>query len=174
MAHRPSKEEYYLEIAKAVSKRSTCLRRRFGAIIVKNDAIVSTGYNGPARGVINCYEVGCLKDELNAPEYSNYDICPAVHAEENAIINAARNGANVNGGIMYLYGEYVKTGQPSESVPCDRCKRAIINAGIVKVITINSRGEIVQYDVQSWVNYDTQRYVTMMNEARLKKNKKEK
>ncbi|MCD6514415.1 MAG: dCMP deaminase family protein [Candidatus Odinarchaeota archaeon] len=172
MNHRPSKEEYYLEIAKAVSKRSTCLRRRFGAIIVVNDAIVSTGYNGPARGVINCYEVGCLKDELNVPEYGGYDVCPAVHAEENAIINAARNGASVNGGIMYIYGEYVKTGEPSESIPCDRCKRAIINAGIVQVITMNSKGQIVRYDVRDWVNYDTQRYVKMINEVRMKKSTK--
>jgi len=88
---RISKVEYYLEIAKVVSLRSPCLRRKFGAIIVVNDAIVSTGYNGPARGVNNC-ELGCLKDKVDAPHYGGYEWCPAVHAEENAIVNAARNG----------------------------------------------------------------------------------
>jgi len=162
---RPSKEKYYLDIAKAVAARSPCLRRRFGAIIVVHDAIVSTGYNGPARGVINCAEIGCLKDLVNAPEYAAYDYCPAVHAEENAIINAARNGSAVKGGTIYIYGEYVKTGQPSESIPCDRCKRAIINAGIVEVITSNAKGEIVKYKVEDRVKYDTDRYVKMYVEA---------
>lgn len=162
---RPSKERYYLNIAKAVALRSPCLRRRFGAIIVVSDAIVSTGYNGPARGVINCAEVGCLKDLLKAPEYAAYDYCPAVHGEENAIINAARNGTSVKGGVLYIYGEYVKTGEPSESVPCDRCKRAIINAGIKEVITNNKEGKIVRYKVEDWIKYDTERYVKAYNEA---------
>ena len=83
--YRPSKDEYYLEIAKVVAKRSPCLRRHYGAIIIKDDAIVSTGYNGPARGSINCFEVGCIKDLLNLPHYAGYDYCPAVHAEENCV-----------------------------------------------------------------------------------------
>lgn len=85
MRVRPSKDIYYLEIAKAVSRRSPCIRARYGAIIVKNDAIVSTGYNGPVRGGVNCYEIGCLKDILNLPHGSAYDYCPAVHAEENCV-----------------------------------------------------------------------------------------
>lgn len=82
---RISKDEYYLRIAKAVALRSPCLRRKYGAIVVKNDVIVSTGYNGPARGSTNCEEVGCIKDELNLPHYSAYEYCPAIHAEENCV-----------------------------------------------------------------------------------------
>ena len=84
-SYRPSKDEYYLEIAKVVAKRSPCLRRHYGAIIIKDDAIVSTGYNGPARGSVNCFEIGCVKDLLNLPHYAGYDYCPAVHAEENCV-----------------------------------------------------------------------------------------
>jgi dCMP deaminase len=100
MEKRPPKDEYYLEIAKAVAQRSPCIRRKYGAVIVKNDAIVSTGYNGPARGVINCFEVGCIKDLQNLPHGMAYEDCPGVHAEENAVVNAARNGSNVLGGIL--------------------------------------------------------------------------
>lgn len=169
---RPSRDEYYLEIAKAVSKRSTCLRRKFGAVIVKEDAIISTGYNGPARGVINCQEVGCLKNEVNAPEYSGYDYCIAVHAEENSIINAARNGASVKGGILYIYGEYADTGTPSEAKPCERCRRAIINSGIIKVITKNKENKIVSYNVSDWVEEDTKSYIKKIENARNLKTKK--
>ena len=115
---RPSKIRYYLNIAKAVSKRSTCLLRRYGAVIVKDDAIVSTGYNGSARGVVNCVDVGhCLKQMMGAKKGGGYEYCPAVHAEENAIINAARHGSAVYGGTMYVYGEEVKDGKPTASVP---------------------------------------------------------
>ncbi len=162
---RISKHRYYLEIAKAVGLRSPCLRRKFGAIIVVNDAIVSTGYNGPARGVINCDEVGCLKDKLKVPRYVGYEFCPAVHAEENAIINAARNGARVFGGVLYIVGVDAKTGKITESVPCKRCRRAIINAGITKVVTMNERGEIIEYDPKQWVEEDTEWYLTELRKA---------
>ena len=126
---RIEKERYYLEIAKAVALRSPCIRRKYGAIIVKNDSIVSTGYNGPARGSTNC-EIGCAKEILNLPHYSAYDYCPAVHAEENAIANAARNGSSVLEGILYLYGVDAKTNKPVAGMPCSRCKRLLINSGI--------------------------------------------
>jgi len=155
---RISKDEYYLDIAKSVSKRSTCLRKRYGAIIVKNDAIVSTGYNGTARGVINCYEIGCIKDALNLPHGSNYDLCPAVHAEENAVVNAARNGANTLDGTLYIYGEDVKTNSVVEAIPCNRCKRIIINAGIREVI-IKTENGIKRIDVKDWIKEDTENYV---------------
>ncbi|HHF59354.1 MAG TPA: dCMP deaminase family protein, partial [Thermoplasmatales archaeon] len=125
---RISKDLYYLNIAKAVAKRSPCIRRRFGAIIVKDDTIVSTGYNGPARGSVNCDEVGCLKDVMNLPPYTGYDYCPAVHAEENALLNAARHGSSVIGGTLYLYGESPDGSITEEGKPCDRCKRALINS----------------------------------------------
>ncbi len=88
---RPGKTKYFLDIALSVAARSTCLRRKFGAVIVKGDNIVGTGYNGNARGVINCYEVGCIKDMMDLPANKAYDLCPAVHAEENAIINSSQS-----------------------------------------------------------------------------------
>jgi len=163
---RPSKDEYYLEISKAVCLRSPCIRRQFGAIIVREDVVVSTGYNGPARGVVNCMEVGCLKDELNLPHYSGYDYCDGVHAEENCIINAARHGASVLGGTLYLYGQNFGDSSPIEGKPCDRCKRAIINAGIKEVVTKKSDGGIVKTDVGDWVKEDTKKYLDKLKEAR--------
>lgn len=170
MHKRPTKDEYYLGIARAVCQRSPCIRRQFGAIAVRDDVVVSTGYNGPARGVINCMEVGCLKNELNLPHYSGYEACDAVHAEENCIINAARHGASVLGGTMYLYGQEFGDGKPIEGRPCDRCKRAIINAGVREVVTMNSSGKIVRFNVAEWVKEDTRSYIARLREAR--KNRK--
>jgi len=123
---RITKKEYYLGIAKAVAQRSPCLSKNYGAIIVKNDSVISTGYNGPARGIPHC--IICARKEANKTHKSDYDeSCPAVHAEENAIINAAREGISTVGSTLYLWGKV-----PSE--PCYRCRRAIINAGIKEVI----------------------------------------
>jgi len=163
---RISKDEYYLEIAKAVALRSPCLRRKYGAIIVKNDAIVSTGYNGPARGSTNCEEVGCIKEILNLPHYSGYDYCPAVHAEENAIVNAARTGNSVLDGVLYLFGIDAKTKQPVAGVPCPRCKRALINAGIKEVVTIDENGKVVKYGVKDWVSEDKSNYWNVVEAAK--------
>jgi dCMP deaminase len=169
---RPSKDEYYLEISKAVCLRSPCIRRQFGAIIVREDVVVSTGYNGPARGVVNCMEVGCLKDELDLPHYSGYDYCDGVHAEENCIINAARHGASVLGGTLYIYGQNFGDSSPIEGKPCDRCKRAIINAGIKEVATKKSDGSVAKTDVAEWVKEDTERYMKRLKEARKAKKTK--
>jgi dCMP deaminase len=163
---RPSKYDYYLDIAKSVCKRAPCLRRQFGAIIVKNDAIVSTGYNGPARGVVNCSEVGCLKDEVNAPEYAAYEYCTAVHAEENAIINAARHGVSILGGTLFIHGENYKDGSIAESRPCDRCKRAIINAGIKELVIRKQDGSFIKINVSDLVEEDTKNYLKKLEEAR--------
>ena len=163
---RISKEEYYLGIAKAVALRSPCLRRKYGAIIVKNDTIVSTGYNGPARGSTNCEEVGCIKEILNLPHYSGYDYCPAVHAEENAVINATRNGNSVIDGTLYLYGIDVKTNKPVAGMPCPRCKRVLINAGIKEVVTIDESGNLTKYDVKSWVEEDKNRYLDVVEKVK--------
>lgn len=163
---RPSKDEYYLTIAKAVCLRSPCIRRQFGAIIVKEDTVVSSGYNGPARKVVNCSDVGCLKDELNLPHYSNYDSCIGVHAEENAVVNAARHGANVFGGTMYLYGQNFSDGSVAEAKPCDRCRRILINAGIKEVVTKKPDGSIVRLRVADWVQEDTENYLKRLREAR--------
>jgi len=161
---RPSKEEYYLNIARAVAMRSPCLRRKYGAIIVKNDSIVSTGYNGPARGSTNCEEVGCIKESLNLPHYSAYDYCPAVHAEENAVINAARNGSSVLNGTLYLYGIDVASGKTVEGMPCPRCKRIIINAGIKEVVTLDAKGKIIHQKVDKWVEEDKRSYIKLYRE----------
>ena len=163
---RPSKDEYYLGIAKAVCKRSPCIRRQYGAIVVREDAVVSTGYNGPARGVINCQQAGCLKDEKDIPAYQGYDYCSAVHAEENAVINAARHGTKVLGGTLYLYGQEYETEETFEGKPCDRCKRTLINAGIDEVITKNKKGTIIKKNVSDWVSEDTENYLGMLEEAK--------
>lgn len=164
MATRISKEEYYLGIAKAVAQRSPCLRRQIGAIIVKEDAIVSTGYNGPARGVVNCLNVGCLKNKKNMPSYSGYDFCIGVHAEENAVLNAARNGSGVLGGTLFLAGIDTATGSICELRPCDRCKRVIINAGIKKVYAKKPDGSIDEMNVEKWVKEESERYTEQMKE----------
>jgi len=151
MKKRVSKDEYYLQIAFSVSKRSPCLRRRVGAILVKNDVILSTGYNGPPRKTVNCDEIGCLKDLANAPHGTAWEFCPAVHAEENAIINAARQGTSVLGSTLYIAGEYlVKTNTEAAQI-CDRCKRAIINAGIKDVVIKKNDGSIEKIDVRNWI-----------------------
>ena len=160
---RPDKTMYFLRIALAVAARSTCLRRKFGAVIVKGDTIVGTGYNGPAKGVINCFEVGCIKDELNLPSGEAYDLCPAVHAEENAIINSNREDRI--GAKLYIAG-YDAQGNYTKAIPCRRCRRAIINAGIEEVIILDEDGKPLRFDVKKWVEEDTQWYLRAIEDAR--------
>mgnify|MGYP000061758210 CR=1 FL=1 len=166
---RIGKDRYYLNIAKEVSKRSPCLRRKVGAIIVKNDVILSTGYNGPPRGSVNCDEVGCIKEMLKAPHGSAYELCPAVHAEENAIINAARQGVSILGGTLYLAGEYLVETDLEPATVCERCKRAIINAGIVRVVTLMKDGRIKEFNVKDWVRNDIWNYLKKITEIKMKK-----
>lgn len=131
---RIEKDEYYLNIAKEVAKRSTCLRRLYGALIVKNDEIISTGYNGSPRGATNCIQDGiCLRAKLKIPHGEKYELCKSVHAEANAIISAARR--DMIGATLYLVGmEYGSNKLIDECEPCAMCKRLIINAGIKTVI----------------------------------------
>jgi len=149
---RVSKEEYYLSIAKEVAARSTCLRRRFGAVIVRNDAIVSTGYNGPGRGLPNCNEYGCLKDKYKAEEGKDYEKCRAgpLHAEVNSILNAARHGNSVLNATMYIAGFRVKSREITEAKPCKGCQKEIINAGLEKVI-IKTREGFKESRIEDWV-----------------------
>lgn len=129
---RITKDEYYLGIARAVAKRSTCLRRQYGAVIVKNDRIVSTGYNGSARGDQNCCDVGtCWREEHNIPHGEQYERCLAVHAEDNAISQAGRETI---GATLYLAG--FENGVEIMAEPCMMCDRKIKNAQIEKVITL--------------------------------------
>lgn len=130
---RISKELYYLSIAKAVAQRSTCLRRQYGAVIVRNDEIIATGYNGSPRGEPNCCDLGeCWRESQNVPHGEKYEACKSVHAEMNAIISASRN--QMIGSTLYLAG--FENGEPmTDPKPCDICRRLIQNAGIAQVIS---------------------------------------
>ena len=146
---RVDKINYYLDIAEAVAKRSTCLRRKYGAVIVNNDEIISTGYNGAPRGCENCTDIGsCRREELNIPSGERYELCRSVHAEQNAIISASRK--DMIGGILYLSGIDAKTEKRLEtSEPCSMCKRFILNAGITTVIMRNGENYKI-LDTNEW------------------------
>ena len=132
---RLNKDEYYLNIAKAVSERSTCLRRKFGAVLVKDDHIISTGYNGAPRGQDNCIDLNnCYRIMNNIPKGTRYEECRAVHAEANSVINAARAGVSVLDSTLYLYGFDLENDTEIPAInPCKLCARVIINAGIAIV-----------------------------------------
>ena len=151
---RVSKINYYLDIAQTVSQRSTCLRRRFGAIIVKNDVIVSTGYNGAPRGRQNCCDIGsCMRDKLGIPRGERYELCRSIHAEANAIISASRE--QMLGSTLYLCCTDPNTGDVIGGMNCCMmCKRQVINAGISKVIIRNNKLEYTEIDVESWITDD--------------------
>ena len=125
---RPTKDEYYLAIAEAVMARSTCMRRKYGAVIVKDDEIIATGYNGAPRGEENCCEIGyCWREEHNVPHGERYEACLSVHAEQNAIISASRS--EMLGATLYL------ASNSPNAEPCTICRRLIKNAGISRVVT---------------------------------------
>ena len=138
---RRDKINYYLDIAESVLKRGTCLRRNFGAIIVKNDEIISTGYVGAPRGRANCSDLGyCMREKLNIPKGERYELCRSVHAESNAIISAPRS--EMIGASIYLACHDAKTDELYGDVePCSMCKRLIINAGISTVYVRTSKDE---------------------------------
>lgn len=148
---RTDKINYYLDIAETVARRSTCLRRMYGAIIVLNDEIISTGYNGAPRGRKNCVDMGkCLRDELNIPSGQRYELCRSVHAEANAIISAARR--DCIGATLYLSGINSKTGELlTDTTSCSMCRRLIINAGITNVICRVGKDEYTVTNVRDWV-----------------------
>jgi dCMP deaminase len=153
--YRPDKDHYFLDIALSVASRSTCLRRKFGAVIVKESTIVGTGYNGTARGVINCDEAGCIKDLMNSPQGQTYDYCPAVHAEENAIINSDRSDRI--GAVLYIAGKD-KDGKLTMAVPCQRCQRKILNSQIKEVIILSDEGKAIHFIVTDYAISDTKWY----------------
>ena len=136
MIKRPEKDQYYLDIAEVVSARSTCLKVLMGAIIVREDQIIAAGYAGAPRHTRSSMEHGfCLRKKLNIPSGTQYEMCRSVHAEQNAIINAARAGVGLLGGDMFIYGESRETDQPLDAFPCFICKKMIINCGIKRVIS---------------------------------------
>lgn len=135
---RPGWDEYFINIAKAVSLRATCLRRRYGAVVTQENKIVSTGYNGAASGVRDCLDVGkCTRKELQIPHGERYELCHSVHAEANAIIRASSD--ELSGSTIYIAGTDGASGEcPSE--PCMMCKRMILNAGIARVVYADGNG----------------------------------
>ena len=138
----------------AVTERATCLRRVYGAIIVKNDEIISTGYNGAPRGRKNCVDLGyCTREAMQVPRGQRYELCRSVHAEMNAIISAQRS--ECIGGTLFLAGRNAKTGEYLESVePCSMCRRVIINAGIKRVVMRANKDQYQAVNVQEWVIHD--------------------
>ncbi|MDI6591902.1 MAG: dCMP deaminase family protein [Patescibacteria group bacterium] len=148
---RPPKDKYYLNIAKEIAQRSTCFRVKIGAIVVKDDVIVATGYVGAPRKTKDCLERGeCLRDKLKIPHGRNYEICRGVHAEQNCLINAARSGTSILGGDMYIYSTD-REGNPVDSFPCFICKKMIINAGLNRVICSTKEEGMRIFYVQDWV-----------------------
>ena len=120
---RPSWDQYFMKLAWLVAERSTCQRHHVGAVIVRNKRILTTGYNGAASGTKDCLELGCLRNQLNIPSGTRHEICRAIHAEQNAIIQAGTYGINISGGTLYCTHS-----------PCILCAKMIVNAGIIKVV----------------------------------------
>ena len=150
---RVSKDQYYLNIAKEIAERSTCFRAKNGAIIVKDDQIIATGYIGAPRKTKDCLERGdCLRDKMKIPHGERYELCRSVHAEQNAIINAARAGVSLLGGTLYLHSRD-REGNLVSTCPCYFCKRMIINSGIERVVCSEKQeGDMRIFYVQDWIN----------------------
>lgn len=151
---RIDKNNYYLDIAESVLERGTCIRRNFGAIIVKNDEIISTGYVGAPRGRKNCCDLKfCMREKMKVPRGERYELCRSVHAEQNAIISADRQ--KMLDSTLYLVGKTYDTGEYVENArPCALCKRMIINAGIKKVVVRNSKDKFEEIMVQDFIDND--------------------
>lgn len=151
---RRDKHNYYLDIAETVLERGTCLRRNYGSIIVKNDEIISTGYTGAPRGRKNCIDLGsCIREKLNVPRGTHYELCRSVHSEANAIISASRR--DMIGSALYLVGKDSKTGEfVKDANSCAMCKRLIINAGIEKVVIRDTKDEYRVIYIKDWVEDD--------------------
>ena len=151
---RISKENYYLDIAETVLERATCLRRVYGAIIVKNDEIISTGYNGAPRGRKNCVDMGfCTREAMQVPRGQRYELCRSVHAEANAIISASRR--DKVGSTLYLVGKDAQSSELlGDATSCAMCRRQVINAGISRVIIRQTKTDYQVVDVSDWVHQE--------------------
>lgn len=147
---RPDWDEYFLNIAKAVSLRATCLRRKYGAVVTKDNIIISTGYNGAPRGMKDCLDVGkCRRKQLDIPHGERYELCHSVHAEANAIIRASM--AQLQDAVIYIAGSDEDSGECS-SEPCMMCKRMILNAKIGKVVYADGNGGVHVVVPLRWLN----------------------
>lgn len=155
MEKRIDKPNYYLDIAETVATRATCLRKKYGSVIVKNDQIIATGYNGAPRGRKNCSDLGyCTKKKLLPDQrHGGYDACRSVHSEQNALISASRE--EMMGGTLYLVGYRTETHEYEKgAAPCMMCRKLMINAGLEKVIVRVNKEEFVVYDVKDWIEDD--------------------
>jgi len=151
--NRKTKEEYYLNLAKTIGQHSTCFRNKLGAIIVRDDQIVATGYIGAPRKTKDCIERNnCLRRQLNIPHGQRYEICRSVHAEQNAIINAARAGVSILGGDMYISGVTAE-GKKLDTFPCFICKKMIINTGLKKFVCTTKDEKIKIFLIENWVKH---------------------
>ncbi len=152
MVSRPEKDLYYLEIARVVASRSTCLKVNIGAIIVSQDQIIATGYVGAPRKTKSSLEHDfCLRQKLGIPSGHQYELCRSVHAEQNAIINAARAGVSLLGGDMYIFGMLRQSGEIITAVPCFICKKMIINAGLKNIIVSCKDQPLLRFSVERWI-----------------------
>ena len=133
---RPSWDEYFMDIARLVARRSTCLRRQVGAVMVKEKNILATGYNGTPSGITHCAETGCLREQMNVPSGERHELCRGLHAEQNAIIQAARHGVNIAGATLYCTNS-----------PCIICTKMLINAGIQQVIYVDGYPDTLSMDM---------------------------
>ena len=154
MLERRDKINYFLDQAEIVGQRGTCLRRHYGAVIVKNDEVISTGYVGAPRGRKNCSDLGiCIRQKMNVPRGERYELCRSVHAEANAIISASRG--KMIGSTLYLVGKEVDTGEyVKNSNSCSMCKRMIINAGIETVFVRDDEDHYRRIEVKDWIEND--------------------
>jgi len=151
---RRDKTNYYLDLAETVSQRCTCLRRHYGAVIVKSDEVIATGYVGAPRGRANCSDLGrCIRTEMGIARGERYELCRSVHAEANAIISASRN--EMLGSALYLVGLDLVTGGYVENAnSCAMCKRMVINAGIARVYIRDTKDAYREIDVADWISDD--------------------
>jgi len=133
---RPSWDAYFVDIAKLVASRSTCLRRQVGAVMVKDKHILATGYNGTPSGITHCAETGCLRDQLKIPSGERHELCRGLHAEQNAIIQAARHGVDISGAILYCTHS-----------PCIICTKMLINSGIRKIVYLDGYPDRMSMDM---------------------------
>ncbi len=149
---RPSWDEYFMEIVELIKERSTCLRRKVGAVIVKDKRILATGYNGAPTNCRHCSEVGCLRDKLNVPSGQRHELCRGSHAEQNAIVQAAKHGISIDGGTIYVTDQ-----------PCVICTKMIINAGIKRVVFRGDYPDKLSMELLNEAQLEVVRYQTKQN-----------
>lgn len=156
---RIDKHNYYLDISETILERGTCIRRNYGSVIVNNDEIISTGYTGAPRNTPNCCDMGiCLRQEMNIPRGTQYELCRSVHSEVNAIISASRK--EILGGTLYLVGKEKDGSLVKNADCCIMCKKIIINSGIDRVIIRDTKSEYRIVEVSKWIDESVDLFTT--------------